>query len=159
MDKVKIDNFINKELTKKIKDVLVMKNDDGSYDLFGRYKIIINDQGLYVVEIIDKYEKFDNILFSSLKHAVTWCVFDKNNKFKDLKKIAELDTEIGSLDVSIAQHKKLAEKSQDTELKDIYIAKLTEAKLKKRAKMSEIKSYIDISKFMQNKQFKENSTR
>lgn len=159
MDKTKLTNIINKELTKKIKDVLVMKNDDGSYDLFGRYKITVNENGYFVVEIHDKYEKFDNIVFSSLKHAVTWCVFDKNNKFKDIKKIIELDTDISSLDVSIAQHKKLAEKSQDLELKDIYIAKLTEAKLKKRAKMTEIKSYIDISKFLQNKQFKENSTR
>ena len=78
-----------KDLKLKIKDLLVLKNEDGTYDLFGSYHIIQQDINNYVV-----FTQEDKFYFSSLKNAVTWCVFDKNKKYKEVKRIAELDTYI-----------------------------------------------------------------
>jgi hypothetical protein len=139
-----------KDLKLKIKDLLVLKNEDGTYDLFGSYHIIQQDINNYVV-----FTQEDKFYFSSLKNAVTWCVFDKNKKYKEVKRIAELDNLLGSLDVSILQHKKLVNKT-DTEDKYIYLAKLNEDKLKKKAAISELSEYINLSKHWQTKKFTEN---
>jgi hypothetical protein len=63
---------------------------------------------------------------------------------------------LGGIDVSIAQHKRLAEKSNCFEDRSIYLAKLYEEKLKKRSWTEEINTYIKISKHWQNKKFAEN---
>lgn len=142
----------SRELSKKIHDLLIIHNDDGSYNLFGKYTIVPKEE-LYTVY---KIQSEENNTFSTLKNAVTWCVFDKNNKYKEIKRIHELDHLISSIDVNIAQHKKLASKSQNLDDKSIYLAKLYEDKLKKRAILSEINDYVLTSKYLQSKKFEEN---
>lgn len=143
----------NKELSSKIQDLLVLKDDDGIYHLFGKYIIIPTDDSFRVSKIS---EESDFLLFSSLKNAVTWCVFDKNKKYKEIKRIYELDHLLSSLDVSIAQHEKLIIKRTKTEDRYIYMAKLNEEKLKKKAALKEINEFASISKYWQTKKFIEN---
>lgn len=142
-----------KELSNKINDLLILRNEDGSYFLFGKYRIIPDNLGNFCLSVADN-EFIHN--FSSLKNAVTWCVFDKNKKYKDVRRILELDHMLGGIDVSIAQHKRLAEKTLCFEDKSIYLAKLYEEKLKKRTWTEEINTYIKTSKYMQSKKFEEN---
>jgi hypothetical protein len=141
-----------KELSNKINELLIFRNEDGSYFLFGKYRIIPDSLGNFQVSNDD--EIIHN--FSSLKNAVTWCVFDKNKQYKDVRRIVELDDMLGGIDVSIAQHKRLAEKSNCFEDRSIYLTKLYEEKLKKRSWTEEINTYIKISKHWQNKKFAEN---
>jgi hypothetical protein len=86
-------------------------------------------------------------------------VFDKNLKASYLTKLEELDILVSSLDVVIAQHKKLLEKHMNSPDKYIYLAKLGEERYKKRRAMEEIKSYIISSKRLQNKKYDENEPR
>jgi len=147
----------NKDFTKKIHDLLIIKNDDGSYYLFGKY-LITQNHGLYTLSVQD--EDSETYLFSSLKNAVTWCVFANNKKYKEVKRIAELDSLVSSLDVSIAQHKKLVNNRQkDKEDRYIYLAKLYEEKLKKQQVLNEITEFVNLSKYMQTKKFSENQVR
>lgn len=139
-----------KDLKTKIKDLLVIRNDDGTYHLFGKYQIERMGVNNYVV-----FTQEQRLDFSSLRHAVTWCVFDKNNKYKEVKRIHELDGLLGSLDVNISQHTRLAEKYVD-EMKDIYLAKLYEDKLKKKQVINELSEFINLSKHWQSKKFAEN---
>lgn len=140
------------DLSKKIKDLLVLKQDDGSYHLFGQYLIIKNSMGLYVVKnIFDSYGEI--IEFAQLKHAVTWCVFHKNKKIKDLNKIEELDQKLDGLTVTINIQKRLAEKH--TENKYIHLAKLHEDKLKKKIAQEAMDYYVNSSKQWQTKTFKD----
>lgn len=141
-----------KDIANKIKDLLIIREDDGSYNLFGKYKVKPESNG-YLVYLNE--EPIYN--FSSLKHAVTWCIFEKNQKHKEIKRIVELDSFIGSLDVAIAQHKKLLEKTVDKETKSIYMAKLIEEKRKKSLLTKEILDYVTLSKHWQNKKFAENT--
>lgn len=139
-----------KDLKNKIKDLLIIKNDDGTYHLFGKYQIERIGVNNYVV-----FTQETKLEFSSLRHAVTWCVFDKNNKYKEVKRIYELDGLLGSLDVNISQHTRLAEKYAD-ETKDIYLAKLYEDKLRKKQVINELAEFINLSKHWQSKKFAEN---
>lgn len=146
-----------KELSSKIKTLLIVREDDGSYFLFGKFQIVPDSEGNYhLVDIIDK-QKIHT--FSSLKNAVTYCVFEKHKKYKELKRIVDLDSTIGSLETMIEQHTRLLQKSADLGYKSIYQAKLYEEKLKKKAMTTEINSYISISKHWQNKEFADNEAR
>ncbi len=140
-----------KDLVNKIKDLFIVREDDGTYNLFGYYNIVpIN--GSFKVTLLKEEEYF---MFYSLKHAVTWCVFDKNKKYKELKRVHELDNELVSLDAAIVNHERLLLKS-NTENKDIYKAKLFEEKRKKRRLMEEISQFTALSKYIQTKKFQEN---
>lgn len=143
-----------KELVGKIQDLFIVREYDGSYNLFGKYIIQPNDRGTYIVTFRGDS---DTVLdFGTLRHAVTWCVFQKNNKYKEIKRIYELDALLGSLDVSIAQHKRLADKAKTRESRSIFLAKLDEEKRKKRQLLQEINYYAELSKYWQNKKFQEN---
>jgi len=138
-------------LHKKIKDLFIVKEDDGSYVLFGKYLVIPKDD---LFEIVIEGET-GNIAFSSLKNAVTWCVFEKNNKYKEIKRLLELDQMIGSLSVHISQYERLAKKNTGLE-RDIYIARLIEEKARRKQALEEIQDYVQISRFLQTKKFREN---
>lgn len=138
-------------LKKKINDLFIVRENDGSYNLFGKYTVI-PDNNSYKVNVNGETEFLH---FSSLRNAVTWCVFEKNNKYKEIKRIHELDELISSLNVIIAQHTKLLEKTT-SEDKYIYSAKLAEGKVKKKQAIKEIEEYANISRYWQRKKFSEN---
>jgi hypothetical protein len=146
-----------KELSSKINDLLIVRETDGSYFLFGKYKIVVDNLGNH--NLLDLYD--DSLIhnFLNLKNAVTYCVFDKNKKNSMLARIIELDALLGGLEVVIAQHEKLIKKSTDSGIKSIYLTKLYEEKLKKREMTKEINSYIQTSKYWQTKKYDENKAR
>jgi len=146
-----LNTSVNKhDLRNKIKDLFIVREDDGSYNLFGRY-LIENKDGEYLLQ-----EKGEDTLhvFYFLKHAVTWCVLNNNKKYKDVRRILELDSELVSLDAAIENHTRLARKK--CENAQIYNAKLQEEKLKKRKVLEEINGYTALSKHIQSKKYKEN---
>ena len=137
---------------KDIKELFIVQEDDGSYNIFGTY--LIKKQGeLYFVTMMND-PSVEALDFSSLKYAVTYCVFDKNKRNKENKRLYELDRSIGSLNVHIAQHEKMVKKSTVPD-KFIYVAKLGEEKLMKRKFMRELEQYLSISKHLQTSKYKE----
>lgn len=137
-------------LKSKINDLFIVRENDGSYNLFGKY--VIQKQNHVYRVLLEDNVTFD---FSSLRNAVTWCVFEKHNKSKEIRRIHELDELIGSLDVLIAQHSKLLEKTKNDD-KYIYSAKLVENKKRKRQALLEIEEYANLSRHWQTKKFAEN---
>ena len=137
---------------KDIKELFIVQEDDGSYNIFGTYLIAKTGELYYVSYINDPYVL--PIEFSNLRYAVTYCVFDKNRKDKETKRLCELDRCIGSLNVNIAQHEKMVKKSSVPD-KFIYVAKLNEEKLKKRKFLQELEQYLSVSKYIQTNKYKE----
>ena len=144
--------MIKSVIKDKIRDLFIVREDDGSYNLFGIYNISPTDKGDYVVNVYDENAAYN---FYTLKHAVTWCVFDKNKKYKEVKRVHELDNLLVSLDAEIANHKRLLTKTE-AENKYIYLAKLNEERLKRRKLQDEINQFAALSKYMQTKKFTEN---
>jgi hypothetical protein len=69
-------NFI-----KEIKELFIVQEDDGSYNVFGTY--LIKKKGeLYLLSLIND-TSFVPLDFSSLRYAITYCVFDKNHKIRE----------------------------------------------------------------------------
>jgi len=139
-------------LKKKMKELFIVKEENGSYNLFGKYTIIKDTYDNYRIAIFEEDIGLD---FGSLKNAVTYCVFDKNNKQKDGQRVFDLDQSVSSLDFSIAQNTKLYNNADD-ERKNILSAKIVEAKFKKKQALKEIENYVNLSKYWQIKKFEEN---
>lgn len=146
--------LLNTKVTKtdiksKIKELFIVREEDGSYNLFGRY-IIENRNGEFILQ-----EKGENThyVFYFLKHAVTWCVLNNNKNYKDVKRVLELDNELVSLDAAIENHTRLIRKNPKN---PIYGTKLQEEKLKKRKILNEINNYTVLSKYIQSKKYKDN---
>lgn len=142
------------DIKKKIKELFIVQEDDGSYNLFGSYIVKSTEQGTFLVHVTDGQYHRDVIELSSLKYAVSWCVFEKNHKHRERDKILELDETISNLNVNILIHKKLAQKRALPD-KFIYLAKLYEEKLKKKQAMEEIEKYTSFSRYLQSKKYEE----
>jgi hypothetical protein len=138
------------EIKNKISDLFIVREDDGSYNLFGRF-LIEYCNGEYVLQ-----EKGESIkyTFYFLKHAVTWCVLNNTRNKKLIKRVQEVDNELVSLDAAIENHTRLLYKNSENAM--IYRAKLQEEKLKKRKLLDEINEYTALSKHIQRTKFKEN---
>lgn len=145
----KVEKFFTKEFAQKLHEIAIFQDSDGTYDLFDRYQIEEVDIGY---KVIIKNGIGDRV-FSSLKNAVSWCVFENKNNFSKANRIEFLDKMIAGVDLSIAMHKKLIQKTKDTEVKLIYASKLSEELMRRKSMVHEITEYINESKYWQNKRF------
>lgn len=146
---VKIEKFFAKEFSSKYKDVLILQNEDGSYELFDKYLITKHDAGYLITS---RYSS-DGKIFSSLKNAVTWCIFDNKNKIHQTNRIEYLDKMLAGTDVNISVHKRLIDKTSDIEHKLIYVSKLSQEQVRKKEMLEELDDFIIQSKNWQTRKF------
>jgi len=146
----KLEKTISKTEIDKLADLSIFQESDGSYLLFNKYSIVKTKDGYTVKQnhLID-----GDVSFYVLKHAVTWCTYDKRNRIMDSNRIVHLDRELTSLDSAIAIHQNLAKKSKELDSKLIYLAKLGEEKVRRNRIQQELQSYVLESKFWQIRRF------
>lgn len=123
----------------ELKKIIIYQENDGSYNIYDKYSIMKNSEGIYVVYVLGTYTEKN---FYKLKNAVAWCSFDRRTLYKKAKRLHQLDQMIFSMDTEIQLHSKLVKKTKETENMLIYLAKLTENKAKKRMYNDEISYYI-----------------
>lgn len=147
----RVKTFLIKEMSSPLSDLMLLKDDDNEYFLFNKYYINKKSDGNFEVNFI--YGD-NSAVFTSLKNAVCYCIFDKSNKLKETRKIQELDTHLASIDVSISQLKKILRKAKNTELKLIYLAKLSEELQRKKNMKKQLSLYLNKAKYMQATKFR-----
>lgn len=145
----KISQFLKKEFFNKMTDIAMIRNDDGSYEFFNRFTVYPAKNG-YNVYIKNSS---DVKLFSSLKNALTWCIFENRTKYTQARRIEYLDCMIAGADMNIQIHRNLMKKATDTEYKLIYAAKLSEEQTRKRQMVHEMTSFINESDNWQTRKF------
>lgn len=145
----KIADFLTREYNTNNAEISIFKNQDGSYELFNKY-IINKINNRYQV---NKKVSYTSKNFSTLKNAVTWCIFDKRNKIRESIRIEYLDKMIDSKNVAIELHTRLINKSSSIENTLIYFAKLTDEEAKKKILLKELSGFITESKLWQNERF------
>jgi len=146
----KLERTITPAEIEKLADLSVLQNSDGSYSLYNKY-IIKKIDGRYLVTRNDLAES--NNYFYLLKHAVTWCTYDKRNRIMDSKRIQDLDIQLTRVESSIAIHQNLTNKTKDVDNKLIYLAKLGEEKIIRSRINKELENYVYESKIWQASRF------
>lgn len=146
----KLEKFISTDIIGNLQDVVIYQDNDGSYQLFNLYRISKGSDKEFIVTMNHTYTQK---VFYTLKNAVTWCTYDKRNKFYESNRIEELDNKLGGLEVDISIHYKLFKTVKDDNDKLIYLAKLNEDRGKKRRFTTELSRYVEESKNWQQKRF------
>lgn len=145
----KISQFLSKEFLQNMSDISMIQNSDGTYEFFNRYTV---RQVKIGYEVHLKYNS-DIKMFSSLKNALTWCIFENRTKFTQARRIEYLDNMLAGTEVSIEVHKNLIRKTSNTENQLIYIAKLSEEQARRKQMITELSSFVNESKNWQTRKF------
>ena len=146
----KLEKFIKSTFLDELEDVIIFQDTDGSYQLFNSYHIAKTVKNEYIVTMTTT---FTTHTFNELKNAVAWCTFDKRNMLYESNRILKLDNLLAGLDVDISLHTKIFKNTKNTDDKLIFLAKLSEDKLKKKRITDELYTYVSDSKRWQIKRF------
>jgi hypothetical protein len=146
----KIERFFEKNLQSDAMDLSVIRLPTGDYMLFNRY-IIRPTIGLYKV-LINEIDN-DNNVFSSLKVAVTWCVFHEKKRIAECKDIENLDFKLSSTLVELSQHNKILDNSKDAQVRMLYYSKLENSIERKKMLEEKLNKYINLSKNWQHSKY------
>ena len=138
----KVENFFAKGFVKDTIELSILKNPDGTYDLFDRYKVS-RENGKYKVEV--KYI-IDTYYFNNLKSAFTWVIFHKRNFFKHMARVEYLDQKLEGITFSISHLSAMLNKTKDIESQLIYGAKLSQDEVVKKKLLSELNKLIEEAK-------------
>jgi len=145
-----LEKLMKSDFLGELEDVIIFQNPDGSYELFNTYYINKTIKNEYVVTMATT---FTTHTFNELKHAVAWCTYDKRNLLYKAERVLLLDNLLAGLEVDISLHTKIFKNTKNTEDKLIFLAKLSEDKLKKKHIMDELLTYVSDSKRWQTKRF------
>lgn len=135
--------LLKKVITKKeidaLKNIIIFREDNGEYNIYDRYTVNRNTDGIYRVNVLGTYTEMN---FYKLKNAVAWCSFDKRGCYKDASRLHQLDQLIFGMDTEIQIHTRLIKKASTEEAKLIYLSKLTQEKARKRNFVSELNYFL-----------------
>ena len=148
----KVQKFLHDQLTtnKKTMDIMLLPVDENSYMLFGEYAIF-NKNDWYLVCVDDNVDTERK--FSTLKTAVTWCVFHQRRKILECRKIEHLDSKLDSLEIDLIQKTKVLHNTKNNDIKCIYDTKIEEDNIKKKSLLKQLNYFINISKNWQTNTF------
>ena len=98
----KLDSFFSADLEKTVADVIILQHSTGGYELFNKYDLYKENN---FVKVMVRYTHTIKE-FSSLKVAMSWCIYDKRNKITEAKRLEQLDQLLTGINVAINSHKK-----------------------------------------------------
>jgi hypothetical protein len=138
------------KILEELQDLVIFRDEDGSYSLFGKY--IITKQSTFEYVVTAPPSSL-SISFGTLRNATAWCIMDKRERLYEARRLRELDLALTGIDVGILQHQKLLKKAKTSNDQLIYFAKLTEERLRKTRILNELNGYVANTKAWQTKRF------
>jgi len=144
-------------LRAELKDILpnaIWRNENGSYSVFGKYRIDPERCGYRVFCHASEIG-----FFNSTKTALSWCIADKNQAYNTARNILELDTKLGAISADIAARTTIAEHSQQWEFRDVVGTKLETKIIRKKKVESELAKCVNWAKYCQQRGFNNETAR
>lgn len=132
-------NVVTETYSKSIAKALI-KTDVGIV-AFNEFVIIKIDNGYRVMS----RRTFTEVEFTSIRNALAWIIFEHQGRFKDSKRIAQLDSKISSLEIEINIHRRVKTKA-DASKYIILLNKIQDGVSRKQELTSELDKYLIIVK-------------
>jgi hypothetical protein len=138
-------------LHQEFKDILpniIFKTENGSYSVFGKYRIEPARPGYRV------YCHATEVgTFNTTKTALSWCIADKVQAYNTARAILELDIKLGVISADIAARTTIAEHSKQWEFRDAIGTKLETKIIRKKKVESELAKCVNWAKQIQTRRF------
>jgi hypothetical protein len=133
---------------------VIWQNDDGVYEVFGRYKIVPEIYGFRVF-----CSATDIGTFATTRSALSWCIADKNRSYNLAREIKELDNKLSALNNDIAVRTALAERSRRWEFRDPVATKLETKIIHRKAVENRLAKCVGWAKYTQQRGFNNETQR
>ena len=127
---------------------VIWQNDDGVYEVFGRYRIVPESLGFRVF-----CSATDVGVFATTRSALSWCIADKNQAYNLARELKELDNKLSSLNNDIAMRSALADRSRRWEFRDPVATKLETKIIHRKQVENQLTKCINWAKYSQQRGF------
>jgi hypothetical protein len=127
---------------------MIWQNDDGTYEVFDRYRIV-PESGEYRVFC----SATDVGIFATTRTALSWCIADKNQAYNLARELQELDRKLTTLDNDITVRTALAERSRRWDFRDPVGTKLETKIIRKKQVENRLAKCINWAKYTQQRGF------
>ena len=131
-----------------LKSNLVWQNDNGEYELFGKYKIVPAKPEYKVYY----YDTFVGV-FHSKKTALSWCIADKYNNHSLAQSLLTIDTKLELLKNDIFVRSAIADKSKKAQFREDIGTKLESKIIYKKVLEIELSKCVNWAKYRQQRGF------
>ena len=144
-------------LYQEFKDLLpntILKDEDGSYSVFGKYRIESAYPGYRLYCAATEVG-----VFNSTKSALSWCIADKHCAYNTARDILELDIKLGAMTRDISSRTAIAERSNQWDFRDIVGTKLETKIIRKKKVENELAKCVNWAKYIQQRGFNNETAR
>jgi hypothetical protein len=149
----KLERFAEREFKRNL-DNMIVKENDGSYIVFGKYRVAQHLYGYMVSTWSDDIHCFD-----SKRNAVSWCVADKFNQLTLANTILNLDRRKQTLTADIHCRQSIGKRSQSTHSYEIINMKVQPKQILLNSVSSELEKCVNLAKYMQIRGFSNETAR
>ena len=133
---------------------IILKNDNGEYEVFDHYLIAPEKHGYRV------YCSASDIgLFTTTKNALSWCIADKYQHYNLARDILNLDNKLNSLISDIATRANLADRSKEPQFRETIETKLETKIIRKKQVEQELTKCVNYAKYCQQRGFNNETAR
>ena len=143
----KLEEFARREF-QDVSDIMIMRNDDGDYELFGKYRIVPAAKDKYFVYLHDN----EVGMFCSSRTAISWCIVDKYQEYNIARQLLNADRMLGLVSNDIQVRSGIARRRQ-RESREIIDVKLETKIIRKKALENELTKYVNRAKYLQQRGF------
>jgi hypothetical protein len=153
MKEIDIEKAFRKEFP-NITTNLIFQNEDGDYEVFGRY-LIKKEKNVYRVFC----SATDAGVFSGTKTALSWCIAAKFSNYNLARDILKLDNKLMSLTNDINIRANVAERSKNSLFRETVETKLETKIIHKKQVEQQLTKCVNYAKYYQQKGFNNENVR
>jgi hypothetical protein len=122
--------------------------DDGSYQVFGHYRIHPERPGYRVFCSATEIG-----VFSSTRTALSWCIADKNKSYNTARELLTLDTKLTALTHDINARAAVGDRSKNPALRETILTKLETKIIRKKLLENQLTKCVNWAKYCQQRGF------
>jgi hypothetical protein len=154
---MKSDQEFERLFRQEFKDILpntIWQNDNGVYEVFGRYRIHPERTGYRVF-----CSASDVGVFATTRTALSWCIADKHQAYNTARELLALDNKLTSLTNDINTRAALADRSKRFDFRDSVGTKLETKIIRKKQLENQLTKCVSWAKYIQQRGFNNETQR
>jgi len=148
-----IERAFRREFTDLMPNI-IWQNDDGVYEVFGRYRIQPDVAGFRVFCSATEVG-----IFSTTRTALSWCIADKNRAYNTARELLTVDNKLSALTTDIASRAAVGDRSGNPALREIILTKLETKIIHKKLLENQLTKCVTWAKYCQQRGFEDETAR
>ena len=142
---------------KEFKDILpntIWHNDDGVYEVFGKYHIIPKKKKCHVLCYATEVGTFN-----STRSALSWCIADKYQKYTLAREILAVDNALNLVVEDISIRASVADLAKNPDFRENIATKLETKIIRKKELENQLAKCVSYAKYYQQRGFNNETAR